>query len=104
MQAKQAPIEVTTFDALNQSSPTLVAAALERKSPNKSPITTRRWPISNWKCLAWKTILVLYIKGFTLNTTQDKEGLLARYLELVKTQVALEKKARIQFAGGRRSG
>ena len=35
----------------------------------------------------------LYIKSFILNTTHDK-GLLARYLELVKTQVALEKQAK----------
>ncbi len=92
MQAKQAPIEVTTFDALNQSSPTLVAAALER---NRKQIADYDKAVADLKLEmpSLENDIGLYIKGFTLNTTQDK-GLLARYLELVKTQVALEKKAK----------
>ena len=92
MQAKQAPIEVTTFDALNQSSPTLVAAALER---NRKQISDYDKAVADLKLEmpSLENDIGLYIKGFILNTTQDK-GLLARYLELVKTQVALEKKAK----------
>lgn len=92
MQAKQAPIEVTTFDALNQSSPTLVAAALER---NRKQIADYDKAVADLKLEmpSLENDIGLYIKGFILNTTQDK-GLLARYLELVKTQVALEKKAK----------
>jgi len=92
MQAKQSPIEVTTFDALNQSSPTLVAAALER---NRKQIADYDKAVADLKLEmpSLENDIGLYIKGFILNTTQDK-GLLARYLELVKTQVALEKKAK----------
>lgn len=92
MQAKQSPIEVTTFDALNQSSPTLVAAALER---NRKQIADYDKAVADLKLEmpSLENDIGLYIKGFILNTTQDK-GLLARYLELVKTQVAMEKKAK----------
>ena len=92
MQAKQSPIEVTTYDALNQSSPTLVAAALER---NRKQIADYDKAVADLKLEmpSLENDIGLYIKGFILNTTQDK-GLLARYLELVKTQVALEKKAK----------
>ena len=92
MQAKQSPIEVATFDALNQSSPTLVAAALER---NRKQIADYDKAVADLKLEmpSLENDIGLYIKGFILNTTQDK-GLLARYLELVKTQVALEKKAK----------
>ena len=92
MQAKQSPIEVTTYDALNQSSQTLVAAALER---NRKQIADYDKAVADLKLEmpSLENDIGLYIKGFILNTTQDK-GLLARYLELVKTQVALEKKAK----------
>ena len=92
MQARQSPIEVTTFDALNQSSPALVAAALER---NRKQLADYNKAIADLKLEIpeLENNIGLYIKSFILNTTHDK-GLLARYLELVKTQVALEKQAK----------
>jgi methyl-accepting chemotaxis protein len=92
MQAKQSPIEISTYDALNQSSPTQVAAALER---NRKQIADYNKAVADLKLEipSLENDIGLYIKGFILNTTQDK-GLLARYLELVKTQVELEKKAK----------
>ena len=92
MQAKQAPIEVTTFDALNQSSPALVSAALER---NRKQIADYNKAVDDLKLElpSLENDIGLYIKSFILNTTQEK-GLLARYLKLVETQVALEKQAK----------
>ena len=71
MQAKQSPIEVTTFDALNQSSPTLVAAALER---NRKQIADYDKAVADLKLEipSLENDIGLYIKGFILNTTQDK--------------------------------
>lgn len=84
-------IELNSLDALNQTAPAPIAAALER---NRQLIGDFNKTIDGLKheVPSLDNDAGLYIKSFIFNTTDDK-GLVARYLELVKTQTELEKKA-----------
>ncbi|MGL4205982.1 MAG: methyl-accepting chemotaxis protein [Aeromonadaceae bacterium] len=89
---KQSPIEVSTLDALNQSKPSAISAALTR---NRNQVADLNKAIADLKMEEpnLENNAGLYIKSFLLNTTGEK-GLLSRYLQLVTQQGELENKAR----------
>jgi len=92
LQAKQAAMEVSTLDALNQDNPAPIQAALER---NRKGIADYQKAIADLKMELpeLENNLGPYFKSFINEVSGDK-GLLNRYLQLVQLQVSLEQKAR----------
>lgn len=92
LQSKQAAIEVSTLDALNQDNPAPIQAALER---NKKGLADYQKAIADLKVEipGLENNLGLYFSSFIHDVSGEK-GLLNRYLQLVKLQVSLEQKAR----------